>query len=59
MIIIFIKNLNYPEQELVSVTFDPPPYSKQQQDSVKQSLSELTSAFFETSRWMLMNNKRD
>jgi phosphoglycerol transferase MdoB-like AlkP superfamily enzyme len=55
----FTKNLNYPEEELVPVTFDPPTHSKRQQDSVKQNLSQLTSAFFETSRWMLMNNKRD
>lgn len=55
----FTKNLNYPEEELVPVTFTQPPHNRQQRDSVKQSLSELTSAFFETSRWMLMNNKRD
>jgi hypothetical protein len=28
-----------------------------QQDSVKAKLSELTSAMYETAKWMLVNNK--
>ena len=55
----FTKNLNFPDEELVPVTFDPHLYSKNKQDSIKQELSMITSAFFETARWMLMNNKRD
>ena len=55
----FIKNLNYPDEELVPVTFDPLPHSEKKEDSIKQQLSTVTTAFFETARWMLMNNKRD
>ena len=34
-------------------------YTKAQQDSIQKRLSDFTSAFFETARYMLMNNKKD
>jgi hypothetical protein len=34
-------------------------YTKAQRDSIQQRLSVFTSAFFETARYMLMNNKED
>jgi phosphoglycerol transferase MdoB-like AlkP superfamily enzyme len=52
-----IKNLNFPDEELVPVTFNPPLYSQPERDSIQQKLSIFTTAFFETARWMLMNNK--
>jgi hypothetical protein len=33
------------------------PYTKQQEDSVRKSLSEFTTAFYETAKYLLMNNK--
>jgi hypothetical protein len=34
------------------------PLTAQQSDSLKHKLSKLTSAIFETSKWMLVNNRR-
>ena len=55
----FIKNLNYPEEILVPITFNPLPNSITRVDSIKNKLSAITTAYFETARWMLMNNKSD
>jgi hypothetical protein len=51
------KNIRIQKEELVTVTQKPISLSLHQQDSVKQKLSNLTSAFYETARWMLVNNK--
>jgi hypothetical protein len=34
-------------------------YTKQQQDSIKKELSSFTNAFFETAKYLIMNNKKD
>ena len=52
----YTKNLWINKEELVPVRADAPSLTKQQTDSVKHHLSELTSAIFETARWMLVNN---
>ncbi len=54
----YIKNINIQHEELVPVKDRLPPLTQQQSDSIKNKLSELTSAIFETSKWMLVNNKR-
>jgi phosphoglycerol transferase MdoB-like AlkP superfamily enzyme len=53
----FIKNLEFPDEELVPIKETH--YSKEQQDSIKRKLSAFTSAFYETARWMIMNNKKE
>jgi phosphoglycerol transferase MdoB-like AlkP superfamily enzyme len=53
----FIKNINFPEEQLYPITGNVLPFNRQEQDSIKQKMSELTSAFYETAKWMLMNNK--
>jgi len=53
----FIKSVNITQEDLVSLKDNQPPLSPQQQDSIKRKLSQLTSAFYETARWMLVNNK--
>jgi phosphoglycerol transferase MdoB-like AlkP superfamily enzyme len=53
----FIKNLNFPEEQLFSLSGGKLPYDDHRRDSVKQKLNEVTAAMFETARWMLMNNK--
>ena len=57
MMIFYAKNLRINKEELVPVRTDAPLLTKQQTDSVKHHLSELTSAIFETARWMLVNNR--
>ena len=53
----FVKNIRINKEELVSVRSNKLDLSIQQQDSVKRALSELTSAIYETAKWMLVNNK--
>jgi len=53
----FRKNIRFQKEELVPVRNNPPALSRQQEDSVKAHLSKLTSAMYETARWMLINNK--
>jgi phosphoglycerol transferase MdoB-like AlkP superfamily enzyme len=54
----FVKNIRMNKEELVSVKQNELTITRHQQDSVKQSLSLLTSAIYETSKWMLVNNKK-
>jgi phosphoglycerol transferase MdoB-like AlkP superfamily enzyme len=53
----FIKHLNFPGEDLVPVKYTNEHYSKQQRDSAQRRLSEFTTAFFETARYLIMNNK--
>jgi len=53
----FRKNIRFQKEELVPVRNNLPVLSKQKEDSIKASLSKLTSAMYETARWMLINNK--
>ncbi|MGI8583067.1 MAG: LTA synthase family protein [Chitinophagaceae bacterium] len=53
----FIKNIRINKEELVSVKSNQLNLSPSQQDSVKHSLSALTSAIYETAKWMLVHNK--
>jgi phosphoglycerol transferase MdoB-like AlkP superfamily enzyme len=52
------KNIRIKKEELVSVTSNSLNLDQRRQDSVKKELSALTSAIYETARWMLLNNKR-
>lgn len=51
------KNIRIKKDELVPVRSGLPVLSKTQEDSVKNKMSILTSAIYETARWMLVNNK--
>jgi phosphoglycerol transferase MdoB-like AlkP superfamily enzyme len=51
------KNIRKQKEELVPVQHYMAPLTVSQQDSVKKSMSQLTSAMYETARWMLVNNK--
>ncbi|MEO6704880.1 MAG: sulfatase-like hydrolase/transferase [Ginsengibacter sp.] len=53
----FVKNLRIKKEELMPVNFNAPLIDQKQEDSVKNKLSELTSAIYETAKWMLVNNK--
>jgi phosphoglycerol transferase MdoB-like AlkP superfamily enzyme len=54
----FVKNLRIKNEQLMPLRPNMPPLSEAQSDSVKNHLSELTSAMYETARWMLVNNKK-
>lgn len=51
------KNIRMQKEELLPVQYNLPALTGKQEDSVKKKMSQLTSAIYETSRWMLLNNK--
>lgn len=52
------KNIRMQKDEFVPVTKDALVLTDQQKDSAKKHMSELTSAMYETAKWMLVNNKK-
>ena len=54
----FVKNLRIKKEELMPVRLNELSLSSSQKDSVKNRLSQLTSAMYETAKWMLVNNKK-
>jgi phosphoglycerol transferase MdoB-like AlkP superfamily enzyme len=52
----FRKNIRIKKEELVPLKTGLPELTPQQKDSLTRHLSQLTSAFYETARWMLVNN---
>lgn len=55
----FITNLNFPDDQVVPIKYNEKTYTKAQQDSIQKELSSFTSAFYETAKYMIMNNKKD
>lgn len=53
----FTKNINFKREELHFLK-ENIFYTPKQIDSIKSKMSELTSAYYETARWMLVHNKR-
>jgi hypothetical protein len=53
----FVKNLRITKEELMPLNSNTLLLNQEQKDSVKNKLSELTSAIYETAKWMLVNNK--
>ena len=54
----FTRNINFPDEQLAPMHAGVK-LSKQEEDSVKQRLSVFTNAFFETAKYLIMNNKND
>lgn len=53
----FTKNFNFTNEKL-HLFPAAPTYSPQQLDSIKKKMSALTTAYYETAKWMLMNNRK-
>ncbi len=53
----FVKNLRISQESLMPINSNTLSLDSKQQDSVKKNLSQLTSAIYETAKWMLVNNK--
>ncbi len=53
------KNIRINKEEMVPIRKSNPDFNKKQTDSIKKHLSNLTSAMYETARWMLLNNKNN
>ena len=54
----YVKNLRIKKEELMPVRSNESSLTVSQTDSVKSHLSQLTSAMYETAKWMLVNNKK-
>ena len=52
----YSKNLWITKEELIPIRSGMAAPTVQQADSIKRHLSELTSAMYETAKWMLVNN---
>ncbi|MFZ9387381.1 MAG: LTA synthase family protein [Chitinophagaceae bacterium] len=55
----FTRNINSREEAVFPMHYMQKEVPKAIQDSVRQRLSEFTQAYFETARYMLMNNRKD
>ncbi len=55
----FTREINFPDGQLVPIKYNSLSYNKEQRDSIQRSMSEFATAFFETARYLLMNNKKD
>jgi len=51
------KNIRIKKEELVPVRNGMPTLTSEQEAIVKQKMGRLTSAIYETAKWMLVNNK--
>jgi phosphoglycerol transferase MdoB-like AlkP superfamily enzyme len=54
----YAKHLWFTKETLQPIRDNLPPLTAKQTDSVKQHLSALTTAIYETAKWMLVNNKQ-
>ena len=54
----FTKNINFPDEQLFPTNGNRLNYSWQNIKAIKAKMSGVTTAYYETARWMLMNNKK-
>lgn len=53
----YLRNINFPEEFLLPVKPGVSSFSKNYRDSIMPKMGKITCAIYETSKWMLMNNK--
>jgi phosphoglycerol transferase MdoB-like AlkP superfamily enzyme len=53
----FVRNINFPDEQLFTMRNDIK-LTQEQSDSIKKALSAFTSAYFETAKYLIMNNKK-
>ena len=53
----FTKNILFEKEQLLPIS-QHKQFTPSQLDSIKNRLSVLTTAYLETARWMLLNNKQ-
>ncbi len=53
----FTRRINFPGEQLLPMK-PGISISKEQTEAIKKKLSDFTTAFFETAKWMIMNNKQ-
>ena len=54
----FTKNMNFPGEQIFPMNSNRLNYTWQEVKAIKAKMSVVTTAYYETARWMLMNNKK-
>lgn len=54
----YIKSLRFNDEIIVPMNSNNPTWSRSQQEKMKHTSSTMASAFYETAKWMLVNNKK-
>jgi len=54
----FTKNVNYPGEQIFPMNSNRLTYTWPEVKAIKSKMSVVTTAYYETARWMLMNNKK-
>ncbi|HNL82759.1 MAG TPA: LTA synthase family protein, partial [Chitinophagaceae bacterium] len=54
----FVKNIRFEQEELIPIQSNIANWSPTQETEIKKKYSVFTSAFYETAKWMLINNKQ-
>jgi phosphoglycerol transferase MdoB-like AlkP superfamily enzyme len=54
----YIKNLRFEDEMLFPIQSNQPRWSKEEEQRLKARSSLMVSAFYETAKWMLVNNKK-
>lgn len=55
----FTQNINFKNEQIYSLKNQGNEFTTSQKDSIKTSMSAITTAYYETAKWMLLNNKRN
>lgn len=53
----FVKNIRFEQEELLPLKSNELNISKEEENNLKKKYSTFTTAFYETAKWMLLNNK--
>ncbi len=55
----FTRNINFPDEQLNFMHRGGSGLTKEQENAAREKLSAFTTAFYETSKYLIMNNKKD
>ncbi len=55
----FTKNIRFEQEMIFPLNSDKPTWTEAQEAEMRRQASVLTTAFYETAKWMLVNNKKE
>ena len=54
----FVKNIRFEQEQLLLIKSNTITLTKAEEVAIKKRYSNFTTAFYETAKWMLLNNKK-
>jgi phosphoglycerol transferase MdoB-like AlkP superfamily enzyme len=54
----FVKNIRFEQEQLLPLNSNTVTWSKEEEAAIKKRYSAFTTSFYETAKWMLLNNKK-